>query len=46
MFDTDPALVVNPSGQGSENRPAYLQTNRNLYDVMGRNYRLGLRFQF
>ena len=46
IFDTDPAFVGLPASQGSENRPAYLQTNRNLYDVMGRNYRLGVRFQF
>jgi len=44
LFDTDPALYALPLFQGSENRPAYLPTNRALNDVMGRNYRIGVRF--
>ncbi|MFN3162822.1 MAG: TonB-dependent receptor domain-containing protein [Pseudohongiellaceae bacterium] len=44
MFDTDPALYALPLFQGSENRPAYLPTNRSLNDVMGRNIRIGFRY--
>lgn len=46
MLDTDPVLVIDPLGQGAENRPGTIQTNRNLYDVMGRNFRLGARYDF
>lgn len=46
LLGTDPALVANPASQGSENRPAYLPTNRDLYDVLGRTYKLGMRFKF
>ncbi|GAB5500581.1 MAG: TonB-dependent receptor [Pseudohongiellaceae bacterium] len=44
LFDTDPALYALPLFQGSENRPAYLPTNRSLNDVMGRNFRIGFRY--
>lgn len=43
VFDTDPELVAFPQFRGSENRPGYLPTNRNLYDVLGRNFRFGVR---
>jgi outer membrane receptor protein involved in Fe transport len=43
MFNRDPELVPFPQFRGSENRPGYLPTNRNLYDVLGRTYRLGFR---
>ncbi|MFT4814919.1 MAG: iron complex outermembrane receptor protein [Cyclobacteriaceae bacterium] len=46
MFDTDPVLYALPLSQGSENRPAYLPTNRNLMDVLGRTMRLGVRMEF
>ncbi len=46
LMDADPVLVANPASQGSENRPAYLSTNRDLYDVLGRTYKLGMRFKF
>lgn len=44
LFDVDPVLVGN--GPTGNNTPAYPQTNRNLYDVLGRVYRVGLRFNF
>ncbi len=42
IFDTDPVLVGN--GPTGNNTPAYPQTNRALYDVLGRVFRLGVRF--
>ncbi|MBW8812622.1 MAG: TonB-dependent receptor [Caulobacterales bacterium] len=39
LFDKDPALVAGGSLSS-------LQTNPILYDVIGRNYRAGVRFQF
>lgn len=44
LFDVDPVLVGN--GPTGNNTPAYPQTNRNLYDFLGRVYRVGLRFNF
>lgn len=41
VFNTDPALVA--SGPDGNNTPAYFQTNRGLYDYLGRVYRIGLR---
>ncbi len=46
LLNRDPPLVVNPDNAAAENTPAYLQTNRNLFDVMGRVYRLGVRYSF
>jgi len=46
LFDTDPMLVAFPENQGSENRAGYMQANRNLVDTMGRNYRMGVRYEF
>jgi iron complex outermembrane recepter protein len=43
LFNTDPALVA--SGPDGNNIPAYPQTNRNLYDYLGRVYRIGLRLK-
>ncbi len=45
LLDTDPQLYALPLFQGSENRPAYLPASRTLMDVMGRNFRLGFRFE-
>ncbi|TCO75861.1 TonB-dependent receptor plug domain-containing protein [Chromatocurvus halotolerans] len=45
-FDTDPELVPFPQFRGAENRPGYLPTNRNLYDVLGRTFRMGVRMTF
>lgn len=42
LFDTDPVLVGN--GPTGNNIPAYPQTNRALYDVLGRVFRMGVRF--
>ena len=42
IFNTDPALVA--SGPDGTNIPAYPETNRNLYDYLGRVYRIGFRF--
>ncbi|UVO55202.1 TonB-dependent receptor [Sphingomonas sp. SUN039] len=42
VFNVDPALVGN--GPTGNNTPAYPQTNRLLYDVLGRVFRLGVRF--
>jgi outer membrane receptor protein involved in Fe transport len=44
LLDTDPVLVGN--GPTGNNTPAYPQTNRNLYDVLGRVFRVGVRFDF
>ncbi|MCJ2187673.1 TonB-dependent receptor domain-containing protein [Novosphingobium beihaiensis] len=41
LFDTDPVLVGN--GPFGNNTSAYPQTNRGLYDTLGRTFRLGLR---
>ena len=41
IFNTDPALVG--SGPDGNNTPAYPETNRNLYDYLGRVFRVGLR---
>ncbi|WP_189486265.1 TonB-dependent receptor plug domain-containing protein [Asticcacaulis endophyticus] len=46
LMDKDPVLLSSPANLGAENTPAYLQTNRGLYDVMGRVYRVGLRMEF
>ncbi|HEX4026840.1 MAG TPA: hypothetical protein VHX18_04410, partial [Rhizomicrobium sp.] len=43
IFDTNPVLVGN--GPSGNNIPAYVQTNRNLYDYLGRVYRIGFRFE-
>ncbi|WP_446654872.1 TonB-dependent receptor plug domain-containing protein [Blastomonas sp.] len=43
VFDTDPVLVGN--GPTGDNTPAYPQTNRSLYDVLGRVFRMGVRFK-
>ncbi|WP_336961611.1 TonB-dependent receptor plug domain-containing protein [Sphingobium aquiterrae] len=41
VFNKDPVLVaIGPNGN---NTPAYPQTNRALYDVMGRVFRMGFR---
>ena len=41
LLNTDPVLVGN--GPTGNNTPAYPQTNRNLYDVLGRVFRVGIR---
>jgi iron complex outermembrane recepter protein len=46
LFDTDPELVAYPLSQGSENRPGYQPANRLLSDVLGRNFRIGMRYEF
>jgi iron complex outermembrane recepter protein len=46
LFDTDPVLTANPAGLGAENTPGYPQTTRNLYDVLGRTYRVGIRLDW
>jgi len=46
VFNKDPILTANPANLGAENTPAYLQTNRGLYDVLGRVWRFGLRLDF
>jgi len=44
LLNTDPELVGN--GPDGNNTPAYPQTNRILYDTMGRVFRLGVRMSF
>ncbi|OYX76846.1 MAG: hypothetical protein B7Y82_10690 [Sphingomonadales bacterium 32-65-25] len=44
LLNSDPVLVGN--GPTGNNTPAYPQTNRNLYDVLGRVYRMGVRFEY
>jgi iron complex outermembrane recepter protein len=46
LMNKDPVLVANPNNLGAENTVGYPQTNRNLYDTMGRTFRVGLRFDF
>lgn len=41
LLDQDPVLVGN--GPTGNNTPAYPQTNRALYDVLGRVFRMGIR---
>jgi outer membrane receptor protein involved in Fe transport len=43
LMDKDPVLVGN--GPFGNNTPAYAQTNRALYDVLGRVFRVGVRIQ-
>jgi outer membrane receptor protein involved in Fe transport len=43
IFNTDPPLVG--SGPDGNNIPAYPQTNRGLYDYLGRTYRIGFRIK-
>lgn len=41
VLNSDPVLVAN--GPTGNNTPAYPQTNRALYDVLGRVFRMGVR---
>ncbi len=43
LLNTDPVLVGN--GPTGNNTPAYPQTTRTLYDVLGRVFRMGVRFE-
>ena len=43
LLNSDPALVA--SGPDGNNIPAYPQTNRNLFDYLGRVYRIGVRLR-
>lgn len=44
IFNKDPVLVSDPMFIAAENTPGYPQTNRMLYDVLGRTFRVGFRF--
>jgi iron complex outermembrane receptor protein len=44
LLNSDPELTGN--GPDANNTPAYPQTNRILYDTMGRVFRLGVRMSF
>lgn len=46
LFNNDPPLTANPNALGAENTVGYLQTNRSLYDTLGRTFRIGLRLAF
>ncbi|MDT8399690.1 MAG: TonB-dependent receptor [Pseudomonadales bacterium] len=46
VFDSDPVVMAFPELQGTENRAGFLPANRNLNDVIGRNFRLGMRYEF
>lgn len=46
LFDRDPVLIDNPSGQGAENAIGYLTTDRSVHDIYGRTFRLGIRTEF
>jgi outer membrane receptor protein involved in Fe transport len=46
VFNRDPVLTANPANLGAENTPGYPQTNRNLYDTLGRTFRLGVRLDW
>ncbi len=43
VFNSDPVLVA--SGPDGNNTPAYPQTNRGLYDYLGRVFRVGWRLK-
>ena len=45
-FNTDPVLNANPANLGAENTPGYPQTNRNLYDTLGRIVHVGVRLNW
>ena len=44
VLNTDPVLVAN--GPTGDNTEAYPQTNRSLYDILGRVFRIGLRVAY
>lgn len=44
FLNSNPVLVGN--GPTGNNTPAYPQTNRSIYDVLGRVYRMGVRFEY
>lgn len=44
LFDKDPVLIGN--GPSGNNVPAYAQTNRSIYDVMGRTVRVSAKIGF
>lgn len=44
LLNKDPVLIGN--GPDGNNVPAYAQTSRSLYDVIGRVFRVSARFQF
>jgi len=44
LLDKDPVLVGN--GPTGNNVPAYAQTNRSIYDVMGRTFRISAKIGF
>lgn len=44
LFDKDPVLIGN--GPSGNNVPAYAQTNRSIYDVMGRTFRVSAKIGF
>lgn len=46
VFDLDPVVLHDPNAQASVSRPGFQPTNRGLYDVLGRNFRVGVRMQF
>ena len=46
LFNNEPPLTANPAALGAENTVGYLQTNRSLYDVLGRTFRVGMRLAF
>lgn len=46
LLDKDPVLVSDPQYIAAENTAGYPQTNRLLYDVLGRTFRVGARFSF
>jgi iron complex outermembrane receptor protein len=45
LLNRNPPLSVSGDNQAAENTPGYLQTNRDLYDVLGRTWSLGVRVQ-
>jgi iron complex outermembrane receptor protein len=46
LFNSEPVLLGNPANLGAENTVGYPQTNRNIYDTLGRTFRVGLRLDF
>ena len=44
VLNKDPVLVGN--GPDGNNVPAYAQTNRSRYDVIGRTFRVSARVEF
>jgi outer membrane receptor protein involved in Fe transport len=46
ILNRDPGFVSDPASAGGESTLMFPQTNRSIYDVMGRTFRAGVHFTF